>query len=59
MSGDYEKARANFEAASRLAKDDDFKCQLIAGLHNLTVQIENDMARILRRLNRIEANKLL
>ena len=50
MSGDYEKARENFDQASILAKDDPFKRELIAGLHNLTAQIEHDMFGQLARL---------
>jgi hypothetical protein len=44
--GAYRQVRENWEYAIHLAGDDGFKRALARGLHNLTAQIETDMASI-------------
>jgi hypothetical protein len=52
-NGAYKGVRADWEQALTLAGDDKFKQVLVLGLHNLTAQIENDMAHIRSALHEL------
>jgi hypothetical protein len=51
--GAYRQVRENWENVMHLAGDDRYKRALALGLHNLTAQIETDMASIHSALEQI------
>jgi hypothetical protein len=54
-TGAYKGVRADWEQADTLAGDDKFKKALVRGLHNLTAQIQDDMAHIRSALHELRA----